>query len=389
MQSSILVGGQAVIEGVMMRVPGAYATSVIDKNGEIRTQVEPFQPIIERKPKFNIPIIRGALGLYEAMKIGFRTLQWSSDIAYEEESKSWDDAVIEGWIAPHIIGWFEDTHYPSDQLVPFNGYWFHSSRDLTVQVRPHLPLDGSARVEDNMWTLNLSATSIDGIAGGDFIQMGLKEDGNNTFVYGEDEYDHPNPGIESFVDLYFDKSDWLGLVDNHGIMVESPYFSHDVRSSLDEVQAWNITGNLHNVSGDIELSWTMDEIDSDINLLIAGEIFNMKEISSVIVSSLDDIAVVTGDLSLYLAPSDFALSAAYPNPFNPSTTMDLSLNESGHVSIHVYNVLGQVVSTLIDGYMDAGYHTLTWNAKDVPSGMYLVKVQAGNNVETQKLMLLK
>ena len=69
--------------------------------------------------------------------------------------------------------------------------------------------------------------------------------------------------------------------------------------------------------------------------------------------------------------------------------MDLSLNESGHVSIHVYNVLGQVVSTLIDGYMDAGYHTLTWNAKDVPSGMYLVKVQAGNNVETQKLMLLK
>ena len=88
MKSSILVGGQAVIEGVMMRVPGAYATSVIDKNGEIKTQVEEFQPIIERKPKFNIPIVRGALGLYEAMKIGFRTLQWSSDIAYEEESKS-------------------------------------------------------------------------------------------------------------------------------------------------------------------------------------------------------------------------------------------------------------------------------------------------------------
>ena len=88
MQSSILVGGQAVIEGVMMRVPGAYATSVIDKNGKIRTQVKSFQPIIDRKPQLNIPIIRGALGLYEAMKIGFRTLQWSSDIAYEEESKS-------------------------------------------------------------------------------------------------------------------------------------------------------------------------------------------------------------------------------------------------------------------------------------------------------------
>ena len=88
MKSSILVGGQAVIEGVMMRVPGAYATSVIDKNGEIKTQVEEFQPIIERKPQFNVPIVRGAVGLYEAMKIGFKTLQWSSDIAYEEESQS-------------------------------------------------------------------------------------------------------------------------------------------------------------------------------------------------------------------------------------------------------------------------------------------------------------
>ena len=115
----------------------------------------------------------------------------------------------------------------------------------------------------------------------------------------------------------------------------------------------------------------------------------MSEVSSVVVSSLDDVTIVAGDLSAYLAPSDFALSAAYPNPFNPSTTMDLSLNKSGHVNIHVYNVLGQMVSTLANGYMDAGYHTFTWNANNVPSGMYLVRVEAGNNVETQKIMLLK
>ena len=111
--------------------------------------------------------------------------------------------------------------------------------------------------------------------------------------------------------------------------------------------------------------------------------------SSVIVSSLDDITVVTGDLNTYLAPSEFALSAAYPNPFNPSTALDLSLNESGHVSIHVYNVLGQMVATLVDGYIDAGYHTFAWNANNAPSGMYLVRVEAGSNVETQKIMLLK
>jgi hypothetical protein len=312
------------------------------------------------------------------------------NVVYEGQSRSWDDAVIEGWIAPHIIGWFEDTHYPSDQLVPFNGYWFHTSRDLTVEVRPHLSADGAARLaDDNSWSLSIAANPTDGVSGGDFIQIGLKEEASNAFVYGEDEFDHPNPGVESYVDLYFDKSEWLGTVDQRGTMVESPYFSSDIRSSADEVQVWNIEGNLHNVLGDVELSWSIEDMDLEIHMLVADEVFDMREVSSVMVSSLDNIMVVTGDLNAYLAPTEFALSAAYPNPFNPSTSMDLSLNESGHVSIHVYNVLGQMVSTLADGYMDAGYHTFAWNANNVPSGMYLVRVEAGSNVETQKIMLLK
>ena len=172
-------------------------------------------------------------------------------------------------------------------------------------------------------------------------------------------------------------------------MVDNPYFSHDVRSMDSDAQAWNIKGNLYNVSGDVELSWTMGESDQEAHLLISGEAYDMREVSSVTVSSLDDITVVLGDLQAYLAPSEFALSSSYPNPFNPSTSMDLSLNESGYVSVKVYNVMGQVVSTLVDGNMDAGYHTLTWNADNMPSGMYLVRVQSGSNVETQKLMLLK
>ena len=115
----------------------------------------------------------------------------------------------------------------------------------------------------------------------------------------------------------------------------------------------------------------------------------MNELSNITVSSLDGITVVVGDLHSYYAPSEFALSAAYPNPFNPSTSMDINLNESGHVSVMVYNVLGQVVSTLVNGHMNAGYHSIEWNAENMPSGMYLVKVHAGENIQTQKLMLLK
>ena len=86
-KSSILVGGQAVIEGVMMRVPGAYSTAVRDPEGKIHTDRHNFESITDRKPHLKKPIIRGAVSLFEAMKMGFQTLQWSADIAMPEESE--------------------------------------------------------------------------------------------------------------------------------------------------------------------------------------------------------------------------------------------------------------------------------------------------------------
>ena len=87
-KSSILVGGQAVIEGVMMRVPGAYSTAVRDTEGKIHTNRHDFESITDRKPGLKKPIIRGAVSLFEAMKMGFQTLQWSADIAMPEESEN-------------------------------------------------------------------------------------------------------------------------------------------------------------------------------------------------------------------------------------------------------------------------------------------------------------
>ena len=92
-KSSILVGGQAVIEGVMMRVPGAYSTAVRDPEGKIHTDRHNFESITDRKPHLKKPIIRGAVSLFEAMKMGFQTLQWSADIAMPEESEKTNPIV--------------------------------------------------------------------------------------------------------------------------------------------------------------------------------------------------------------------------------------------------------------------------------------------------------
>ena len=86
MKPTILVGGQAVIEGVMMRVPGAYATAVRDPNGKIHVEKKKYLSIGERSAFWRKPIFRGMAGLYESMKMGMETLQWSADIAMPTET---------------------------------------------------------------------------------------------------------------------------------------------------------------------------------------------------------------------------------------------------------------------------------------------------------------
>jgi len=84
---SILVGGQAVIEGVMMRVPGAYATAARDPEGVIRIDRHEFRSKAEKNKIWKKPVLRGMISLFEALKIGMRTLTWSAEIAAPIEKK--------------------------------------------------------------------------------------------------------------------------------------------------------------------------------------------------------------------------------------------------------------------------------------------------------------
>ncbi len=81
------VGGQAVIEGVMMRSPKRIATAIRRKSGEIEVKVDEFISLIQRKKYLNVPIVRGAITLIEVMVLGIKTLQWSADKAMEDLEK--------------------------------------------------------------------------------------------------------------------------------------------------------------------------------------------------------------------------------------------------------------------------------------------------------------
>ena len=89
------------------------------------------------------------------------------------------------------------------------------------------------------------------------------------------------------------------------------------------------------------------------------------------------------------APEAFALHQNYPNPFNPSTTIAFTLGKGGMTSLAVYNVLGQKVATLFDGYAAAGTHDVTFDAHALASGVYFYRLESGSLASVKKMMLLK
>jgi photosystem II stability/assembly factor-like uncharacterized protein len=88
-------------------------------------------------------------------------------------------------------------------------------------------------------------------------------------------------------------------------------------------------------------------------------------------------------------PEGFHLFQCYPNPFNPSTTIRYGLPSRSHLTLTVFNTLGQQVSILQNGDQDAGYHEVKFNASNLPSGVYFYCLKAGNYTETKKLLLLR
>ena len=147
---------------------------------------------------------------------------------------------------------------------------------------------------------------------------------------------------------------------------------------------------------DIDVTFNATEIEEGVytgSLVVTGYDLNhmVDQITVAVTFTVGPTGIEDETIDL---PTDFGLAQNYPNPFNPTTEINFALPVKSHVTIDVFNVLGQRVLTLVNGDMEAGYQSVTWNGNDehgrsVSSGVYLYRMKAGEKVFTKKMMMLK
>ncbi|MCF7833210.1 MAG: T9SS type A sorting domain-containing protein, partial [Candidatus Marinimicrobia bacterium] len=144
------------------------------------------------------------------------------------------------------------------------------------------------------------------------------------------------------------------------------------------IRVWNTTGiNTDNYTIGTEYAVTgvgnLDSYASEYQILVGYQ------------SDITDDVAICDDCT----PETFALNKAYPNPFNPMTTIEFNLDEASDFSISVFNITGQRVDVLSSGYAEPGLYKQIWNAGDFTSGVYFIRLEAGMKVATQKVVLIK
>ena len=116
--------------------------------------------------------------------------------------------------------------------------------------------------------------------------------------------------------------------------------------------------------------------------------YNPRRMTEIITDLLHPVGVEK-DESSTPAPLSYQLSQNYPNPFNPVTLIEYKLPIRSEVKLTIFNLRGQEVALLVNGNMLAGIHQVIWDATNVASGIYFYRLQAGEFVQTRKMVLLK
>lgn len=212
---------------------------------------------------------------------------------------------------------------------------------------------------------------------------------DNKFTFEDIE---PNIGVATFI---YAPQDSVGTKQDTTVTAGSSLTVSVVVGGANNQYQWLKDGT--EITEATESSYTIDSVeDSDAGAYIC-KITNTVATALTLYSRPIDVTVsgATGisDNSSQI-PKAFALYQNYPNPFNPSTTIKYDLPRGSNVVLKIYNMLGQEIRTLINKHQTVGYKSLTWDGKDnlgqlVSSGIYIYRLQAGTEIQSNNMLFLK
>ena len=179
-------------------------------------------------------------------------------------------------------------------------------------------------------------------------------------------------------------------------------FAYDIRPAGEDTYRW-----------DMELTTTYDELDAKLTFdgmegIPDGYEFILTDKATGTAITIDNNTILDVTLSSATPreyeltataistgidesgrPTAFGITGTMPNPFNPVVTIAYSLEESCNMTLNIYNISGQLVETLVDGYMEAGRHSVVWNAAGHASGTYIVSLEVEGKRDIRKITLMK
>ncbi len=290
---------------------------------------------------------------------------------------------------------FDGSWQEVQNFNPYEGYYFDNTSGLNVLEIPYAAILPK-QVNNNLfeWQVGIHLT-----AGDIFVSstsFGVSK-GSDT---GRDKYDFRKPrAVGAIPSVYFYRPEWD---DGYGV------FATDIRPEIQEAENWNF-----NVSGSLNQKSTLtfsgiEDVPKQHDIYLLDETHSVyinlrdkSEYSFVPVIKTSDFSVLVGNQETIfeelenLIPTEFKLGRNFPNPFNPSTIIPVSIPKGSKLTLKVYDVLGQEIRTIYDGTKDTGKHYFRWDGtnylnQQVAAGIYLYRLNTSQgHVFVGKMVLVK